>query len=267
MMTASPATPIVEGVYEQFQEKLDYEPESISGKCILITGGTTGIGRAIALVLAGRGARVMIFGRHQRELRDALADISPFGEVQGLTADQASHEDVMRVFEETDRRFDTLDVLINNAAVAAEAVQDMDYQDWRYAIETNLIGYIDCCQQACKRMKKAGGGHIVNIGSISAELRECGEDVYTATKAGIQGFTEAFRKCVNKDGIKVTLIEPGLVGSDMIEMPVEKQRKMAQKMEMLKAEDIAEAVYFCLTQPQRSEVTTLQVRPHRQSTI
>jgi len=95
--------------------RFDFQPESVSGKAVLITGGTTGIGRATALLLAARGARVLIFGRHQTELRDALSDINSAGEVCGLVADQARHGDVRRVFREVDEKLGGLDILINNA--------------------------------------------------------------------------------------------------------------------------------------------------------
>lgn len=245
--------------------KLDYQPASISGKSVVVTGGTTGSGRATALLLASTGARVLIFGRHEKELQDAMNDMKDVGEVYGLTADQARHEDVQRVFQEADRALGGVDILINNAALPAESIVQTEYQDWEYIMRANLVGYMDCSRQAIERMKKKGEGHIINIGSISAEVRDKGSDIYTATKAGIQGFTESLRKQVNEMGIKVTLIEPGLFGSDLIDMPVEEQRKKQQSMEMLKAEDIAECIYYCLTQPKRCEVITVQLRPHRQS--
>src|SRR5881296_1639186 len=89
---------------EMTAPKFDYQPQSLAGKSVVVTGGTTGIGRATALRLASEGARLLIFGRHERELKDALDDIQSAGEVHGLTADQARHEDVQRVFKEADQR-------------------------------------------------------------------------------------------------------------------------------------------------------------------
>lgn len=112
-------------------------------------------------------------------------------------------------------------------------------------------------------MKAAGSGHIVNIGSMSADVRETGSSAYVATKAGIQGFSEALRKEVNAHGIKVTLIEPGAVGSDM---QPEKETHAAKAVsgDMLKAEDIAACVRYCLTQPSRCDVVAVSIRPHHQ---
>jgi len=249
---------------EMTRSRFDYHPQNLAGKAVVITGGTTGIGRATALRLASDGARVLIFGRHERELNDALEDLEAAGEVHGVTADQARHEDVQRVFKEADEQLGGVDILINNAAVAGGTVLESEYSHWLYVIQSNLVGYIDCCRQAAARMRKKGEGHIVNIGSLSAKERDAGEDVYTATKSGIRGFTESFRKSVNKHGIKVTLIEPGSVGTDMQEESVAEQRQQQEALEMLKAEDIAECVHYCLVQPQRCDLIVVQIRPHLQ---
>lgn len=245
----------------------DYQPESITNKSILITGGTTGIGRATAILLASQGARVMVFGRHGQELNDAMKDIRQAGgEVTGLTADTASPEDIKRVFQEVDRQMDGLDILINNAALGYNSVMEGTYKDWQYIVSTNLLGYMAMAHEAIERMKDQKHGHIVNIGSMSADVREKDSSVYVATKAGIQGFSEALRKEVNPLGIKVTLIEPGAVGTDMqSQYSPEEQREKIEKMEMLRAEDIAACVLYTLTQPKGCDVVNVQIRPHLQS--
>lgn len=247
-------------------EFFDYEPESLNGKSILITGGTTGIGRSTAMLLAAQGAQVMIFGRHQQELDDAMRDIKETGgSVIGLTADTSKPDDIRRVFKELDRQLGNLDILINNAALGYNSVMEGEYKDWSYIVETNLLGYMAMAHEAIQRMKANGKGHIVNIGSMSADVREKDSSVYVATKAGIQGFSEALRKEVNPLGIKVSLIEPGAVGTDMQPESPEEQRRLEEKMEMLKAEDIAACVLYTLTQPKRCDVVMVQIRPHLQS--
>jgi NADP-dependent 3-hydroxy acid dehydrogenase YdfG len=243
----------------------DYQIESVAGKSVLITGGTTGIGRATAILLAAQGAQVMIFGRHEQELDDAIKDIrAAGGEVVGLTADTADPQDIQRVYKVVDREMDRLDILINNAALGYKSVMDGEYLDWQYIVRTNLLGYMAIAHEAIERMKAHGEGHIVNVGSMSADVREKGSSVYVATKAGIQGFSEALRKEVNPLGIKVTLIEPGSVGTDMQPESPEEQRDLQGKMEMLKAEDIAACILYTLTQPKRCDVVSLQIRPHHQ---
>ena len=244
----------------------DYQLESVTDKSILITGGTTGIGRAIAILLAAQGARVMIFGRHEQELNDAMDDIRKAGgELLGLTADVSDPEDVQRVFHEFDEEMDKLDILINNAALGYGSVMEGGYPEWEYILKTNLLGYMAMAHEAVERMKANGWGHIVNIGSMSADVREKDSSVYVATKSGIQGFSEALRKEVNPLGIKVTLIEPGAVGTDMQDQySPEEQRERIEQMKMLRAEDIAACVLYTITQPKRCDVVALQIRPHLQ---
>ncbi len=244
----------------------DYEPESVNGKNILITGGTTGIGRSTAILLAAQGAQVMIFGRHEQELKDAIHDVQATGgTVSGFTADTSNPEDIRRVFKEVDREMGRLDILINNAALGYGSVMEGAYADWQYIVNTNLLGYMAMAHEAIERMKPNGWGHIVNIGSMSADIREKNSSVYVATKAGIEGFSEALRKEVNPLGIKVTLIEPGAVGTDMQPQSPAEQRQKEEKMEMLKSEDIAACVFYALSQPKRCDVVVVQVRPHLQS--
>jgi NADP-dependent 3-hydroxy acid dehydrogenase YdfG len=207
----------------------------------------------------------MIFGRHEQELNDAMSDIREAGgDVLGLTADTADLADIQRVFQEFDRQMDKLDILINNAALGYKSIMEGGYEDWQYIINTNLLGYMAMTHEAVERMKANGWGHIVNIGSMSADVREKDSSVYVATKAGIEGFSKALRKEVNPLGIKVTLIEPGAVGTDMQPQPPEEQHQLIKEMEMLRAEDIAACVFYTITQPKRCDVVTLQIRPHLQ---
>lgn len=240
-------------------------PEKIAGKAAIVTGGTTGIGRATAIRLAAEGAKVLICGRHQPELEDAMADLRKAGrEVHGMTADLSRREDVERLFGEADRLLGRLDILVNNAALGAGGIGEDSEEDWEYVVRTNLIGYMACAREAIARMKAAGAGHIVNIGSMSADVREEGSSVYVATKSAIQGFSESVRKEVNKLGIKVSLIEPGAVGTDM-QPDKETHAAQAESGDMLKAEDVAECVVYCLSQPRRCDVVTVAIRPHGQA--
>jgi NADP-dependent 3-hydroxy acid dehydrogenase YdfG len=245
----------------------DYQPESVNTKSVLITGGTTGIGRATAILLAAQGAQVMIFGRQEQELDDTMNDIRRAGgEVLGLTADTANPADIRRVFQEVDRQMGQLDILINNAALSYNSIMEGGYEDWQYIVNTNLLGYMAMSREAIERMKTSGWGHIVNVGSMSADVREKNSSVYVATKSGIEGFSEALRKEVNPLGIKVTLIEPGAVGTDMQDQySPEEQRQKEEEMEMLKAEDIAACILYTITQPKRCDVVMMQIRPHLQS--
>lgn len=239
----------------------------LEGQRILITGGTTGIGRTTALLLAGLGAKVLLFGRHQQELDDIMEDSRNrnLGQnIQGFIADVSREDDIKKIFAEVDNSLQGLDILINNAAVSYQSIAEGSYADWQYVVNTNLLGYMACAHEAANRMIEQGTGHIVNIGSLSAKVRENGSSVYVATKAGIQGFSEALRKELNPLGIKVSLIEPGAVGTDMQSNAPGEQQQKEQEQEMLKAEDIAAAIVYVLSQPMRCDVISLQIRPHLQ---
>jgi NADP-dependent 3-hydroxy acid dehydrogenase YdfG len=244
--------------------------EDIRGKAVVITGGTTGIGRATALLFAAHGAKDLTFGRHQAELDDALRDIRSVaangGEVHGLTADTSKQEDIRRVFEEADRTLGGVDILVNNAAVAAGSITDSDYADLGYILRTNVLGYMACAKEALQRMTAKGRGHVVCTGFMSADVKEAGSDVYVATKTAIAGFCDALRKQVNEKGIKVTLVEPGKVGANLAEddPDAQKERQSIESDEMLTAEDIAECIYYCVTQPWRCEIVNVEIRPHKQ---
>jgi NADP-dependent 3-hydroxy acid dehydrogenase YdfG len=229
---------------------------------VLISGGTTGIGRAAALALAKHGSHVFVFGRHKRELTDTLRDAKGLsGPVIGSVADQSDPSDVERVFAEYSKAFPKLDVLVNNAGIGGEDLKKESDKGILYTVQTNFCGYLFCARRALKMMKKRRRGHIVNIGSINAEEMEDGGEIYTGTKAAIRAFSEAFRKSVQKSGIKVSLIEPGSTGTDMSDASPAGQRKAEAKRKMLTAEDIADAVCYILTRPPQTVVSSIQIVP------
>jgi NADP-dependent 3-hydroxy acid dehydrogenase YdfG len=242
----------------------NYHPENIEGKAIVVAGGTKGIGLATARLLAERGGRVLVVGRHEDNLNEALAQLQDVGDVQGVAADQSRPDEVQRLFQEADAKLGGVDVLINNAAVGAGSILKDSIEEIAYGINVNLLGYVANAREAVSRMKERGG-HIVCVGSLSAEQREEENDVYVATKAAIQAFCESLRKAVNPQGIKVSLIEPVLVDTPLVGLSDEERQEKQRNQEILEAEDIAEAVHYVLTQPQRCDVISVQIRPHRQS--
>jgi NADP-dependent 3-hydroxy acid dehydrogenase YdfG len=249
------------------QTYMDYLSRNISGKTILVTGGTTGIGRATSLLLASMGANILLTGLDQAHLEDTLKDAGKLevgNKIRGIIADISTSEGIANIFREVDNHFDHLDVLINNAALAYQSITEGKYEEWEYIIKTNLLGYLACSNRAIDKMRARKAGHIINIGSMSADVREKGSSVYVATKSGIQGFSASLRKEVNESGIKVTLIEPGAVGTDMQPSTPEEQEEKVKNLEMLKAEDIAYSVVYCLAQPPRCDVVELKIRPHLQ---
>jgi NADP-dependent 3-hydroxy acid dehydrogenase YdfG len=248
---------------EQLQ---DYLPQNLAGKNVLVTGGSTGIGRAIVVLLAKIGANVAFFGHEQQHVDDALAVAQKVaqGKVHGFTADITKEQEVTRIFNEVDQKLGSLHILINNAAIGYHNVTDGSFADWQKVLNVNLLGYFACTAHALERMVPKADGHIINIGSMSAQVREATGSVYVATKAGIEAYSEALRKDINSKGIKVTLIEPGAVDTDMQEKPTAEKLKMVEDGEMLTADDIAIAVLYALSQPKRCDVVELKIRPHLQ---
>lgn len=236
---------------------------TLNGKRILLTGGTTGIGRAMLIAFARSGAKVLTLGRDEATLHQALEVAGKQGgELHGLTADLGKREDIVRIFEAVDDRLGGLDILVSNAALGADPIEEMADDDWRYVIDVNLVGALACARGALKRL--GDGGHIVIIGSISADIHAPGESVYSATKAGLQAFAETLRKEVEDRGIRVSLVEPGSVGTDMQQSEADEQREKIARAEMLQAEDIAETVAFILTRPPRVDIVSLRVEPRIQ---
>ena len=244
------------------------EELSLAGKRILVTGGTTGIGRACLIRLAQAGAKVLTFGRHQAELDDALDGArQQGGDVRGLVADVSDKADVAKVFAAVDRELGGLDILVNNAAVKASTVQDTPDDEWRYAVETDFLGYLACARAAIERLHTTGGGNLVFVGSLAAEQRRASGSVYAGIKAGVETYAKTLRKELIDTGIRVSIVEPGLVSADLQGFTVEEQHEREAKDEMLYAEDIADAMRFVLTRPERTSITLMQVEPRRQKDV
>jgi 3-hydroxy acid dehydrogenase / malonic semialdehyde reductase len=236
---------------------------TLNGKRILVTGGTTGIGRETVRLLAGQGARVLTFGRDAEALRDAL-DYVP--QAIGLTADAATKDGIARVFAAVDGQLGGIDMLVGCAALGAQPIHEMADDDWRYVIETNLVGTMACAREAIRRMEPQGGGHLLFVGSISTDIKAVGESVYSATKAGIQAFAETLRKEIADKNIKVSVIQPGSVDTDMQECSTDEKREAVASHEMLHAEEIADAIAFVLTRSERADVVNLRIEPRVQKT-
>ncbi|WP_085809787.1 SDR family oxidoreductase [Sphingomonas sp. TZW2008] len=240
----------------------------LAGRRVLVTGGTTGIGRAIAVLLASEGAKVFICGRDQQHLADALARIREVGEGDGLSIDLAEADNVDRLFAAATEYLGGLDVAVVNAARHAEGLTEMSEADLRYAIGSNFTGYLLSAQAAAKAMgaygeDAKGQGDIVLVGSMSAYVLGPGSTVYAGIKYGIQGFAIALRRELGKKGVRVSLVEPGLTGSDMVK-DGEDQVDRINKEEMLRAEDIAVGVHYLLTQPRRAVVQQITISPRMQ---
>ena len=239
----------------------------LEGKRVLVTGGSTGIGRATVGMLAKAGAHVLTCARDQGDLDRALADLEETrGTCSSIVADLAERDGMDSVFAAVDERLGGLDMLVACAGLGAQPIHLMEEDDWRYVVETNLIGYLASARRAITRMEAQGGGHLLFVGSISTEIKAEGESVYSATKAGIQAFAETLRKEIADKNIKVSVIQPGSVATPMQECSEDEQRQAVENHEMLLADEVAEAITFALTRSERADVVNLRIEPRLQKT-
>lgn len=187
----------------------------LAGQGIIITGGTRGIGRAIAEACLAEGARVLVTGRSEASVDHVVQTVS-HGALYGEVADVASEEDTARVFERALSLFGKVDVVVNNAGIArAGAVQNLRRKDFQMVMETNLTGAFLYSREAFRVMKEQGGGRILNIGSISSQVPRFGSVPYTTSKFGLQGMTRALQVEGREFGIMVSCLHPGNVHTDI----------------------------------------------------
>jgi len=221
------------------------------------------------VLLASEGAHVFICGHNERHLQDALAAIREVGEGDGICIDLADADNVSWLFSQAREKLGGYDIAVVNAAVAASGLTEMDEEALRHAIALNFTAYLLSTHTAANDMIAAGAGQvgdIVLIGSMSAHVLGPSSTVYAGIKYGIQGFAKALRRELGGKGVRVALVEPGKTASKMQEpaIPPEKQREMIAAEEMLAGEDIAAAVRYILTQPNRSVVQQLTITPRLQ---
>ena len=230
---------------------------SLKGRKAVITGGTTGIGRGIAVLLASEGVEIFTCGRDEQHLADGLERINEVGKGSGVALDLGEKGGVDKFFAEAEKALGSYDIVIVNAAIPVEGLTTTDEDEARYAVAVDYVAYVLSAHKAASAMKDKGD--LILIGSMSAHSLGGSGSIYAGMKKGIQGFAEALHKELGSKGIKVGLIEPGLVGADFQypDIPADKQREMINADKMLRAEDIAVAAHFMLTQPRRAVVMQL----------
>lgn len=234
--------------------------ENIRGKNALVTGGTRGIGLAIAEALLIRGAQVFLCARNPLDLKERVSSLrEKFGEVvHGVVCDVAVYEQVVEMFAKVEQGIGRVDLLINNAGIGGfHRVEETSVEDWQRIIGTNLSGVFFCCREALPQMKKRGGGYIINIGSLAGKQAFAGAAAYCATKFGLVGFSEALMQEVRHDHIKVSYVMPGSVNTSFGRHD---EQDSATTWKLL-PEDVAQVVMGLLEMDTRALPSRVELRP------
>jgi hypothetical protein len=245
----------------------------LSGRTIAITGATSGIGEATAVMAARAGAAVSLAGRREDRLRDIASRIEGEGGRAVAIPTDVANEDSARAFvQQSYEHLGRLDVLVNNAGVMLlGAVTNADVNEWRQMIEVNCLGLLYCTHAVLPVMGEQGGGHIVNVASVAGRRAALGAAVYNMTKFGVVGFSEALRQEALHAGIRVTVVEPGFVDTelqghnapkDYVMQATEKYREEIGKV--LEADDIATSILYAVSQPEHVNVSEIMIVPRGQ---
>ncbi|NLO79667.1 MAG: SDR family oxidoreductase [Xanthomonadaceae bacterium] len=242
--------------------------ERLDGKIAIVTGASSGIGEATARQLAAQGARVIAAARRESRLQALARQIEEAGgQVETATLDMADGSQIERLVETVREKHGRIDILVNNAGVMLLApVMRADVNEWRRMIDVNLTGLFHLTRLVVPIMREQGGGHIVNLSSLAGRIAMPGGSVYSATKFGVNAFSEALRRETLGDRIRVTLVEPGPVATELAEHITDTESRqriddLASRIEMLQAEDIADAIVYAVTRPARVNVNEILITP------
>jgi 3-oxoacyl-[acyl-carrier protein] reductase len=238
---------------------------NLANKTAVVTGGTKGIGRAIAESLLAAGAAVFICARSKSELSRAVEELSAGadggGKVGGETCDVRSETQVKMMLDEAARLFGGVDILVNNAGVGiiGKTVEEMSAEEFEQTLQTNLFGVFYACHHAIPMMRARGrGGYIINISSLAGQNAHPRMAAYNASKFGLNGFSEALMQEVREHDIKVTYICPGSVntyfGGDT---------PSPEQLWQLQPEDIAQVVMDLLEMNRRALPSKIEIRPSK----
>lgn len=241
-------------------------------KTILITGATSGIGLAAAKKLANEKNQLILCGRRQHKLDQISKELSKSTKVLSLCFNVSDKNEVNKLLEGLPKEFNSVDVLINNAGNAhgLDTIQDGSLDDWDNMFDSNVKGLLYVSRVLMPKMIEKQNGHIINIGSLAGrEVYEKG-NIYCATKHAVNAISKAMRIDLNKTGIKVSEINPGLVETDFSNVRFkgdsDRAEKVYQGYKALKAKDIADIIEFVINRPSHVNIADILVLPQAQAT-
>lgn len=241
-------------------------------KLAMITGASSGIGKATANFLASKGYNLIITGRRLERLQQLKSELESAhnNSVVILCFDIRDNEAVKRNISGLSSELKKIDVLVNNAGLASglDRIQDGDVEDWNKMIDTNIKGLLFISRQVIPLMITNGSGHIVNIGSIAGKEVYPNGNVYCGTKHMVDALNQSMRRELAEHNIKVSAINPGAVETEFSLVRLhgneEKAKNVYQGFENLVAEDIADAVYYVISRPDHVNINDLIIMPKAQ---
>lgn len=240
-------------------------------KTVLITGATSGIGKATAELLAKQDYRIIICGRRTDVLEDVKQQLLKYTEVFSLNFDQRYFNEVETAINTLPEEWENIDVLINNAGNAhgLDSIADSTVEDLDNMMDGNVKGLLYVSKMIIPNMKKRGSGHIVNISSVAARQTYTNGVAYCASKKAVDIISDGMRLELTEFGIKVTNIQPGAVETDFSKVRFKGDEKRAETVyqgyEALKAEDVADSIAYCINAPKHVMISDLTIYPSAQS--
>jgi NADP-dependent 3-hydroxy acid dehydrogenase YdfG len=239
----------------------------LSGQVVAITGASSGIGEATALAAARAGAAVSLAARRADRI-EALAQriVQDGGRALAVTADVGEEDQANAFVRRTHEELGRLDALVNNAGVMLLGpIADAPTEEWRRMIHVNVFGVLYCTHAALPIMREQRAGTIVNVSSVAGRRATAGSGVYNATKFAVGAFSEALRQELVEYGVRVTLIEPGAVATELPSHNRDEIKAMIEKrladVIPMEAQDIANAILYALGQPPNVGINEILVRP------
>jgi NADP-dependent 3-hydroxy acid dehydrogenase YdfG len=243
----------------------------LDGKVAVITGASSGIGEATAEALAAEGASVVVAARREERLSDLVERINGNGgKALSVECDVTDEEQAHELIQKAKDELGQVDILVNNAGVMQLSKIEKGLSDeWRTMFEVNVLGLLYVTDATVQVMKEQGSGHLINISSVAGRKSGPFRGAYSGTKFAVNAISEALRVELLEDNIRVTMVEPGAVETELAgHITDEEAREGMQSVlsgDILQPEDIAGAIAYCAVQPERVSVNAILIRPTEQA--
>jgi NADP-dependent 3-hydroxy acid dehydrogenase YdfG len=243
----------------------------LHGKVAVVTGASSGIGEATAEALAAEGATVVVAARREERLVDLTKRIEGSGgKVLAATCDVTDEAQAHGLIRRAEDEFGRVDILVNNAGVMLLSTVGKGLsEEWRRMFDVNVLGLLYATDAAIETMKRQGGGHLVNVSSVAGrKVTRDSSGVYAGSKFAVGAISEGLRQELLEDNIRVTIVEPGAVATELTDHITDEDARESLggllNLEILRAEDIANAIVYAVTQPERVSVNEILIRPTQQ---